>query len=205
MNLGVSSLFFELAVIFIPGFIWMKIHSRYGFKGEKTQFDLILNSFIFGVLSYAFLYMIYAYKGWMLKIFDLDSDSKKLLQPEIFPEIVAAVGISIIGGIVTLYVENHKLFTRLVQSIGATKPMAMKTFGILYSMRGRVQSTLCISEISSSVSLTPALWKSSRRVGSFESLFCGTLKCSTSRAPKCTACLVCTLPENAIISISSTR
>src|ERR1700730_9383290 len=121
MNLGVSSLFFELAVIFIPGFIWMKIHSRYGFKGEKTQFDLILNSFIFGVLSYAFLYMIYAHKGWMLKIFDLDSDSKKLLQPEIFPEIVAAVGISIIGGIVTLYVENHKLFTRLVQSIGATK------------------------------------------------------------------------------------
>jgi len=31
MNLSVSTLFFELALIFIPGFIWMKIHSRYGF------------------------------------------------------------------------------------------------------------------------------------------------------------------------------
>jgi len=58
MNLSVSTLFFELALIFIPGFIWMKIHSRYGFKGEKTQFDLILNAFIFGVLSYTVLYFI---------------------------------------------------------------------------------------------------------------------------------------------------
>jgi hypothetical protein len=121
MNLGVSSLFFELAIIFIPGFIWMKIHSRYGAKGEKTQFDLVLNSFIFGVLSYALLDLIYACKGWTLKIFDLSPDSKKLLEPEIFPEIAAAVVISIIGGIVTLYVENNKLFTRFVQWIGATK------------------------------------------------------------------------------------
>jgi hypothetical protein len=121
VNLNVSSLFFELALIFIPGFIWMKIHSRYGFKGEKTQFDLILNAFIFGVLSYAFLYVIYRYEGWSLKLFELESDSKKLIQPEIFPEIVAAVIVAIIGGVLSLYVENYKLFTRFVQKIGATK------------------------------------------------------------------------------------
>ena len=51
MNLNVSSLFFEMALIFMPGFIWMKIHTRYGAKGEVTQFDMILNTFIFGVLS----------------------------------------------------------------------------------------------------------------------------------------------------------
>jgi Family of unknown function (DUF6338) len=121
MNLSVSTLFFELALIFIPGFIWMKIHSRYGFKGEKTQFDLILNAFIFGVLSYTVLYFIYRYKGWPLKLFDLDTDSKRLLQPELFPEILFAVVISIVGGVLSLYVENHKLFTRFVQTIGATK------------------------------------------------------------------------------------
>src|SRR5712671_4954576 len=121
MNLTVSTLFFELALIFIPGFIWMKIHSRYGFKGEKTQFDLILNAFIFGVLSYTFLFIAYRYKGWTLKIFELDSDSRKLIQPEVFPEILAAVVVSVIGGILSLYIENHKLFTRFVQKIGATK------------------------------------------------------------------------------------
>ncbi|HLX17638.1 MAG TPA: DUF6338 family protein [Bradyrhizobium sp.] len=121
MNLSVSTLFFELALIFIPGFIWMKIHSRYGFKGEKTQFDLILNAFIFGVVSYTVLYLIYRLNGWPLKLFDLDVDSKRLLQPELFPEILFAVAISIVGGVLTLYFENHKLFTRFVQTIGATK------------------------------------------------------------------------------------
>lgn len=121
MNLNVSSLFFELALIFIPGFIWMKIHSRYGFKGEKTQFDLILNAFIFGVLSYAFLYVVYRLRGWNLRLFELESDSRKLIQPEIFPEIIAAVVIAVVGGVLSLYVENHKVFTRFVQKIGATK------------------------------------------------------------------------------------
>lgn len=121
MNLSVSTLFFELALIFIPGFVWMKIHSRYGFKGDQTQFDLILNAFIFDVLSYGVLYVIYTSKGWSLKIFELDPDSKKLLQPQIFPEIAFAVLISIAGGVLSLYVENHKLFTRFVQKIGATK------------------------------------------------------------------------------------
>ena len=99
----------------------MKIHSRYGFKGEQTQFDLILNAFIFGVITYAFLYLIYWAKGWSLKVFELDSESKKLLQPEIFPEIIAAVFIALVCGVLNLYIENRKLFTRLVQSIGATK------------------------------------------------------------------------------------
>jgi hypothetical protein len=124
MNLNVSAFFFELALIFIPGFIWMKIHTRYGSKGERTQFDLILNVFIFGVISYGLLYIIYRWNGWNLRIFELESDSRKLLQPEIFPEILAALSIAVVGGIVTLYAENYKLLTRFVQLIRATK-----TFG----------------------------------------------------------------------------
>lgn len=120
MNLNVSSLFFELALIFIPGFVWMKIHTRYGFKGEKTQFDLILNAFIFGVLSYAILYFFYLAKGWELKVFALRPESDRLVPADIFPEIVGALGISIAGGVLTLYAENRKLFTRFVQAIGAT-------------------------------------------------------------------------------------
>lgn len=124
MNLNVSAFFFELALIFIPGFIWMKIHTRYGSKGERTQFDLVLNVFIFGTVSYGLLYLVYRWNGWSLRIFELESDSKKLLQPEIFPEILAALGIAVVGGIATLYAENYKLLTRFVQLIRATK-----TFG----------------------------------------------------------------------------
>jgi hypothetical protein len=120
MNLSVSSLFFDLALIFIPGFVWMKIHTRYGPKIERTQFDLILNAFIFGVLSYAILYLIYSFSGWNLKLFELETDSKRLIQPEVFPEILWAAIIATVSGVLGLYVENYKLFTRFVQSIGAT-------------------------------------------------------------------------------------
>ena len=120
MNFSVSSLFFDLALIFMPGFIWMKIHTRYGPKIERTQFDLILNAFIFGVLSYAILYFIYWYKGWSLKLFELETSSKRLMQPEVFPEILWAAGIATVGGVIGLYVENYKLLTRFVQRIRAT-------------------------------------------------------------------------------------
>jgi Family of unknown function (DUF6338) len=120
VNLNVSSLFFELALIFIPGFTWMKIHSRYGMRGERPQFDLILNAFIFGVLWYAILYLIYRFNGWTLNIFDLEPENKKLVQPEILPEILWAAAIAIVGGVLSLYIENYKLFTRFVQMIRAT-------------------------------------------------------------------------------------
>jgi hypothetical protein len=76
MNLSVSTLFFELALIFMPGFIWMKIHTKYGAKGETSQFDMILNAFIFGVISYAILVGIYGLTGKQLNILNIDADKE---------------------------------------------------------------------------------------------------------------------------------
>jgi len=121
MNLNVSSLFFEIALIFMPGFIWMKIHTRYGAKGEATQFDMILNTFIFGVLSYAILYFVYWTRGLSLHILDIDVNNTKILDSKIFEEILYAMIIAVIGGIIFLYMENYKIVTRFVQMIGATK------------------------------------------------------------------------------------
>jgi Family of unknown function (DUF6338) len=121
MNFGVSSLFFELALIFMPGFIWMKIHTSYGAKGDSTQFDMILNTFIFGVISYAILGGIYWVFGAKLSILNVDTNSSKLLQPETFKDILLSILLSIALGIAFLYVENYKLFTRIVQKINATK------------------------------------------------------------------------------------
>jgi hypothetical protein len=121
MNLSVSSLFFELAVIFLPGFIWMKIHAKYGAKSDRTQFDLILDAFLFGVASYAILMAIYRIFGLNLNVLTLDQESKKLLDATILPEIVQATVIAVLAGIGYVYVENRKLLTRFVQKIGATK------------------------------------------------------------------------------------
>jgi hypothetical protein len=124
MNLNVSSLFFEIALLLLPGFVWMKIHTKYGAKGEITQFDMILNAFLFGIIAYAVLYLIYWKFNIPMHIVSLDVDSKKLFQPESFVDIFAATGIAILLAILHLYGENYKLFTRFVQVIKATK-----TFG----------------------------------------------------------------------------
>jgi hypothetical protein len=124
MNLNVSSLFFEIALLLLPGFVWMKIHTKYGAKGEITQFDMILNAFLFGIIAYAVLYLIYWKFNIPMHIVSLDVDSKKLFQPESFVDIFAATGIAILLAILHLYGENYKLFTRFVEVIKATK-----TFG----------------------------------------------------------------------------
>jgi hypothetical protein len=121
MNLSVSTLFFELALIFMPGFIWMKIQKSYGAKGEVTQFDLILNAFIFGVVSYAILGLIYWVIGAKLHILELKSSNDEFLPTDVFPEIFYALLISVSGGIIFLYFENYKLLTKFVQFIGATR------------------------------------------------------------------------------------
>jgi len=121
MNLNVSSLFFEIALLLLPGFVWMKIHTKFGAKGEVTQFDMILNAFLFGIIAYAVLYIIYFEYGIPMNIVAIDVDSKRLFQPELFVDIFAATGIAIDLSILHLYGENYKLFTRFVQAIKATR------------------------------------------------------------------------------------
>jgi hypothetical protein len=124
MNLNLSTLFFEIALILIPGFVWMKIHTKYGAKGEITQFDMILNAFIFGVISYFVLYVIYLKSSTKLHILELDPNSTQIFQPPLFRDIIFATFVATFLSIIHLYVENNKLFTRFVQRIRATK-----TFG----------------------------------------------------------------------------
>jgi len=124
MNLNVSALFFEVALLLLPGFVWMKIHTKFGAKGEVTQFDMVLNAFIFGIVSYSILYIIYWKLGFSMHIAAIDVDSKKLFEPELFIDIFAATAVAILLAILHLYGENYKLFTRFVQTIKATR-----TFG----------------------------------------------------------------------------
>lgn len=77
MNLNISILFVELAFVFMPGFIWMKIQKSFGPHGDYSQFDMVLNSFIFGVASYAVLGLLYWSQNWVLHITSVDPEGKK--------------------------------------------------------------------------------------------------------------------------------
>lgn len=121
VNLSVSSLFFELAIIFLPGFVWMKIHVKYGANKERSQFDLILNAFLFGVVSYIILMTVYKFVGSELNVLGIDQNATKLLDSKILPEVAYATSISVICGFIFVYLENRKAITFIVQSLGISK------------------------------------------------------------------------------------
>ena len=82
---------------------------------------MILNAFIFGVLSYAILAFVYWTWGSTLHILDIDVNSTKLLDQKLFIDIFFAMAIAILVGVASLYIETYKVVTRIVQRLGATK------------------------------------------------------------------------------------
>lgn len=119
MNFSVTGLFLELALILMPGFIWMRIHVKYGAPAERTSFDIILNAFMFGVIAYGVLFAMDRLIGAQFHLLDLDLEAKKL-DPGILTDAFWALMISLAGSVVYLYAENYKLITRFLQLIKAT-------------------------------------------------------------------------------------
>ncbi|MEA2839802.1 MAG: hypothetical protein QOF41_1132 [Methylobacteriaceae bacterium] len=119
MNFSVTGLFLELALILMPGFIWTRIHVKYGAPGERTAFDIILNSAIFGVVAYTVLFALDRLFGAQFHLLDLDLNAQRL-EPTILIDVFEALIISLVGSIVYLYIENYKLVTQFLQWIKAT-------------------------------------------------------------------------------------
>jgi hypothetical protein len=119
VNFSVTGLFLELALILMPGFIWMRIHVKYGAPAERTSFDIVLNAFIFGVVAYGVLFAIDRVSGAQFHLLDLDLDAKKL-DPGILIDAFWALVIALVGSVVFLYIENYKIITRFLQLIGTT-------------------------------------------------------------------------------------
>jgi Family of unknown function (DUF6338) len=119
VNFSVSGLFLELALVLIPGFIWTRIHTKYGAPGERTAFDIVLNSAIFGVAAYTILFVVDRVIGAQFHLLDLDLTAQRL-EPAILIDVFWALIISLCGSVVYLYIENYKVVTRFLQWIRAT-------------------------------------------------------------------------------------
>lgn len=117
--------FFQLVIVFVPGLIWERVDSQYGREHPKEQWDVLRRSFVFGLASYAILFVIL----WLLSFGIGDSGlrlpqirkEEAFLDTSVFKEIFFASLVSMVCSILWLYVTNYKLITRFLQAIGATK------------------------------------------------------------------------------------
>jgi hypothetical protein len=118
----ISLLALQIAIIFLPGIIWARLDATYGMKTKPSDTEFLLRAFVFGLVSYAVLFVCFTLIGRPFTIVDLTpSDQTALVTPATAVEVLCAIACSVILSILWLYTTNYKLLTRLLQAIGATK------------------------------------------------------------------------------------
>lgn len=122
-----NTLALTLAVIFLPGIIWARLDAKYASQTKPTQFDLILNVFVFGLIAYVATYLIYlipcVQKFAVFNLAALEVDDKKaqnILNQTIVDDILVATFASLILAPIWLALKHHKIITRVLQFIKVT-------------------------------------------------------------------------------------
>jgi hypothetical protein len=117
--------FFQLVIIFVPGIIWERFDAQYGPNKSTQQWDILRRTFVFGLSAYVVTFCIYwaasfFITGLNFQVFQFKKDVAFLDGPSIKLIFYASL-VSVICALVSLYGNNYKLLTQLLQRIGATK------------------------------------------------------------------------------------
>lgn len=122
-----NTLVLTLALIFLPGIIWARLDAKYASQTKPTQFDLILNVFVFGLIAYVVTYIIYLIpciqKFAVFNLVALDVDDKKaqsILNENIVDDILVATFVSLVLAPIWLSLKHHKIITRILQKLKVT-------------------------------------------------------------------------------------
>ena len=59
----IDLLFIQLAVVFLPGLIWTQLAATYSMKERPGPMDFLVRAFIFGLLTYAVVFLAYGWFG----------------------------------------------------------------------------------------------------------------------------------------------
>jgi hypothetical protein len=112
----------QLAIIFLPGIIWTRLSYRYGAKSTSNNIDTVINSFIFGIITYVALYGIYSISNFDFSIMNIEGKEKKIVfTSNYYDEILFSIPLSLILGTIWVALTNHKVVTRVFQYFGITK------------------------------------------------------------------------------------
>lgn len=111
----------QLALIFIPGIIWANIDAKYGAGLKPNQSMLLIRAFLFGVATYAVLYIAYKICGKTFGYPDLAKDTKNVNFIKLSDEIALSIPLSFAMSIFWLWVVRFRCLTKFLHCIGATR------------------------------------------------------------------------------------
>lgn len=117
--------FFQLIIIFIPGIIWERFDANYGPNRATQQWEILRRTFVFGLSAYVVTFCIYwvaslFISGLNFQVFQFKKDVE-FLDANATKLIFSASVVAAACAIISLYAQNYKWMTRLLQRIGATK------------------------------------------------------------------------------------
>lgn len=112
----------QIALIFIPGLFWTMLDAAHRPTTQNGQFIYTLRVFVFGVISYAFLGLIYQGLGREFDILSFADPNWSFAK--IGDEVLWAVAISIVLSVAWIAGRTHKIVTRFLNKIGASNHIA---------------------------------------------------------------------------------
>ena len=114
-------LLFQLAIIFLPGLLWARLDARYAMNETPSQTEVLLRSFVYGMSTYAVLFVIYRISGAQFSTVHIDGKSGLLLTGEFVDEIILSIPVAFALAYLWIVAANRKWLTRILQATGATK------------------------------------------------------------------------------------
>lgn len=122
MNIDLAIL--QIALIFFPGIVWASLHGRFIVRQKPSNFQFVLNAFIFGIISYVVTGFIYSVFGLQLPVMAyLSAVDKSTLPNELFSfrDLAAVTAIALVLAVAWIYLETYKLAAWFLQLIKATR------------------------------------------------------------------------------------
>jgi len=112
----------QLAVIALPGIIWARLVIRFAAKEAASELDFLISVFVYGLASYAVTFVLYLWLREPFPLIDFEhAEDKSVLTADVAGLILRATLVGLALGLIWVYVSNHKLLTRFLQLIRATK------------------------------------------------------------------------------------
>ncbi len=117
----------QLAIVFLPGLIWAQLDVRYAQKAKPSQAEFLIRAFIFGLMTYALLYIVYTCLGkefstlWISQIAPNQPSPKTLSMGDFVDEVLWSLPVSFFLAIIWITGSTYKWLTRFLQIIRVTK------------------------------------------------------------------------------------
>lgn len=112
----------QLAFVFLPGLIWAQLDVRYAQKAKPSQAEFLIRAFIFGLMTYATVYIAYACLEkefstlWISQV-----DPKSLSIGDFVDEVLWSLPVSFLLAIIWIAGSTYKWLTRFLQFIRVTQ------------------------------------------------------------------------------------